>query len=63
MGDSGNGKEETKRTGLPLQGGSHGNLRSAGSDGQLKQMLDSVKSSKSPLSPTAPLHPIRFYIE
>jgi thioredoxin 1 len=50
MGNSGNGKEETKRAGLPVQGGSQGNLRSAGSDEQLKQTLDSVKSSKSPVS-------------
>ncbi|BAF15458.2 thioredoxin-like 3-3 [Oryza sativa Japonica Group] len=35
-------------TGLSLPGSSHGNLRSAGSDQQLKQMLDSLKSSKSP---------------
>ncbi|TVU14914.1 hypothetical protein EJB05_38411, partial [Eragrostis curvula] len=53
MTEAGDGKQEAKRTGLEgtglkLQGGSHGNLRSAGSDQQLKQMLDSVKSSKSP---------------
>lgn len=42
-------------TGLPLQGGSHGNLRSAGSDQQLRQMLDSLKSSKSPVSTVADL--------
>ncbi|XP_066348775.1 thioredoxin-like 3-3 isoform X1 [Miscanthus floridulus] len=53
MAEAANGKEDAKRTGLegpglPLQGGSHGNLRSAGSDQQLRQMLDSLKSSKSP---------------
>lgn len=41
-------------TGLSLPGSSHGNLRSAGSDQQLKQMLDSLKSSKSPVSMAAP---------
>ncbi|KAG8083085.1 hypothetical protein GUJ93_ZPchr0014g47368 [Zizania palustris] len=35
-------------TGLSLPGSSHGNLRSAGSDQQLKQTLDSLKSSRSP---------------
>lgn len=53
-------EEDAKRTGLegtglPLQGGSHGNLRSAGSDQQLRQMLDSLKSSKSPVSTVADL--------
>jgi thioredoxin 1 len=61
MAESANGKEGTERTGLegtglPLQGSSHGNLRSAGSDQQLRQLLDSLKSSKSPVSTNAPLH-------
>ncbi|GJN26754.1 hypothetical protein PR202_gb14712 [Eleusine coracana subsp. coracana] len=43
MGDS--GKEEAKRTCLE---GSHGSLRTPGSDQQLRQTLDSLKSSKSP---------------
>ncbi|CAM0903379.1 unnamed protein product [Alopecurus aequalis] len=52
--EAGNGKEEANKpglegTGLPLPGGSpRGSVRSAGSDLQLRQMLDSIKSSKSP---------------
>ncbi|KAM0846292.1 hypothetical protein ACQ4PT_055775 [Festuca glaucescens] len=51
--EAGNGKEEAKKkvlegTGLSLPGGSSGSVRSAGSDSQLRQMLDSLKSSKSP---------------
>ncbi|KAL6848505.1 hypothetical protein ACP4OV_021799 [Aristida adscensionis] len=56
MAEAGNGKEAAATgtglggAGLPLQGSSssHGNLRSAGNDQQLRQMLDSLKSSKSP---------------
>jgi thioredoxin 1 len=57
--EAGNGKEGAKKkvldgTGLPLPGGSSGSVRSAGSDSQLRQMLDSLKSSKSPVSVAAP---------
>ncbi|KAE8775294.1 Thioredoxin-1 [Hordeum vulgare] len=49
--ESGNGEEVRKTglegTGLPLPGGSHGSVRCAGSDPQLRQMLDSLRSSKS----------------
>ena len=52
MAEAANRKHDAKRTGLegtglPLQGGSHGNLHSASNDQQLRQMLDSLKSSKS----------------
>ncbi|KQK14166.1 thioredoxin-like 3-3 [Brachypodium distachyon] len=49
--EGGNGKEEARKTGLgglPLLGGSHGSVRSVGSDLQLRQMLDSLKSLKTP---------------
>ncbi|KAK1684646.1 hypothetical protein QYE76_045494 [Lolium multiflorum] len=46
--EASNRKEEAKTTGLPLPGGSRGSVRSAGSDSELRQMLDSLKSSKSP---------------
>ena len=60
MAEAANGKHDAKRTGLegtglPLQGGSHGNLHSASNDQQLRQILDSLKSSKSPVSSIAPL--------
>jgi hypothetical protein len=64
---AGNGKEEAKKkvlegTGLSLPGGSSGSVRSAGSDSQLRQMLDSLKSSKSPVS-VAPLpSPLNFVV-
>ncbi|KAM3369307.1 hypothetical protein ACQJBY_017292 [Aegilops geniculata] len=50
--EAGNGKEEARKTGLegtglPLPGGSHGSVRCAGSDPQLRHMLDSLKSSKA----------------
>nr|CAB3487918.1 unnamed protein product [Digitaria exilis] len=53
MAEAPNGNDDVKQTGLegtrlPLQGGSPGNIRSASSDQQLKQMLDSLKCSKSP---------------
>ncbi|KQJ84023.1 thioredoxin-like 3-3 isoform X2 [Brachypodium distachyon] len=51
--ETGNGKEEAMKngldvTGMPLPSSSHSSVHSAGSDPQLKQMLDCLKSTKCP---------------
>ncbi|KQJ84018.1 hypothetical protein BRADI_5g18200v3 [Brachypodium distachyon] len=52
--ETGNGKEEAMKngldvTGMPLPSSSHSSVHSAGSDPQLKQMLDCLKSTKCPV--------------
>lgn len=66
-GEAGNRKEEARKTGLegtglPLPGGSHGSVRCAGSDPQLRHMLDSLKSSKASVSVVVTSTCLRFFI-
>ncbi|KAL5214334.1 hypothetical protein ABZP36_003486 [Zizania latifolia] len=65
MGSAGNGKGEAKKTGpedtvRSLPSSYHGNLRSACSDQQLKQTLDSLASSKPPVTMAAPAPPLQL---